>query len=135
LGGEKLFEEIDIAAVFFPAGAFFYAIEEFRACEGNGHALDFVNDDAFRRLGVVDAVGTGHEVDEDFIGHADERVFGDVASFEFADTAVGESRERGEHARSELAWAVSLRSLFFVEGGDAGEGFAFEEFERSAAAG
>ena len=103
MGGEKLFEEIDIAAVLFPAGAFFHAVEEFRACEGNGHALDLVNDDAFRRLGVVDAGGTGHEVDEDFTGHADDRVFGDVASFEFADTSVGESRERGEHPRFVLA--------------------------------
>jgi len=36
---------------------------------------------------------------------------------------------------TEPTWAGSLRSLFFVEGGDAGEGFAFEEFEGGAAAG
>ena len=36
---------------------------------------------------------------------------------------------------TEPAWERSLRLLFFVEGGDAGERFAFEEFEGGAAAG
>jgi len=79
MGGEELFEKVDISTVFLTSGPLFHAVEEFRVREGDADAIDLMNHDAPRRFLVSDARSTGHEIDEEFIRHADDCVFGHIA--------------------------------------------------------